>query len=598
MVISYLRFSTAEQVKGDSTRRQLDMSEKYAADRGWEINSNLSDKGVSAFRGSNATTGALSKLLKLVEEKRIPRGSVLLVESLDRLSRNDIEEALELFMSLTRSGLRIITLADGHEYSKGQIKLHDLMYSLMVMSRAHEESATKSHRIGAAWKAKRARISKEPLTAMLPAWLKLQDDKIVIDDQKVKIVQRIFAMIVEGRSISYALKTLNAAGVVIGTRRDYWVRSYVAKILHNRAVIGEFQPHRIIHKDGKRTRVPDGEPIKGYFPAIISENDFYAVQATLKSRTKHTGPSSTFTNLFKGLLFDSDDKSPLQVRSKGSRSYASAACIAGRSSHGCIGFPVTAFEAAFLARVSEKTSLDLKDDRAAELNQELRGVLGNLQTVNKRIADINRVLSDADNDQSPTALIPVLSKLDAQQKALTEKHEAIQQQLAAAQMGSPREAAETIAKLLKGSMTGSMNGAARFELQQAIAQLAERIDCHIDRDGPLTSCDVRATLKNKSVISYTATLKNRCPSEVLITDDGGCKTYIQVAIDGEKPASLSMYTESKIKELWQNAVRPAEIAEQCEVSLTQVYRIAGKLPRLKKFKPANRWDAKQLEKAK
>lgn len=594
MVISYLRFSTAEQVKGDSTRRQLDMSEKYAADRGWEINSNLSDKGISAFRGSNATTGALSKLLKLVEEKRIPRGSVLLVESLDRLSRNDIEEALELFMSLTRSGLRIITLADGHEYSKGQIKLHDLMYSLMVMSRAHEESATKSHRIGAAWKAKRARISKEPLTSMVPAWLEVKDDKIVLNDQKAKIVQRIFAMIVEGRSINYALKTLNAAGVVIGTRRDYWVRSYIAKILHNRAVIGEFQPHRIAHQEGRRTRIPDGEPIKGYFPAIVSEKDFYAVQATLKGRTKHTGPSSAFTNLFKGLLFDADDKSPLQTRTKEVRSYASAASIAGRSSHSCIGFPVTAFEAAFLARVSEKTSLDLKDNRAAELNQELRGIVGNLQTVNKRIADINRVLSDADSDQSPTALIPVLSKLDGQRKELTEKHESIQQQLAAAQMGSPREAVEQIGKLLKASMAGPENKAERFELQQAIAQLVERIDCHIERDGPLTSCEVRAALKNKSVITYTATLKNRCASEVLITDDEGSKTYVQVAIGGEKPASLSMYTELKIKELWQAAIRPVEIAKQCGVSVTQVYRIAGKLPRLKKFKPANRWDSNKL----
>src|SRR5262249_25417822 len=117
LIISYLRFSRAEQIKGDSTRRQLDMSERYAAERGWEIDKSLSDKGVSAFRGANATSGALSKLLDLVKSKRIPKGSVLLVESLDRLSRSQITEALELFMSLIRAGLRIVTLTDGHEYA-------------------------------------------------------------------------------------------------------------------------------------------------------------------------------------------------------------------------------------------------------------------------------------------------------------------------------------------------------------------------------------------------------------------------------------------------------------------------------------------------
>src|ERR1700689_4350401 len=64
MVISYLRFSRPEQLKGDSTRRQLDLSQRYAKERGWQIDKNLSDRGVSAFRGANAASGSLSKLLE------------------------------------------------------------------------------------------------------------------------------------------------------------------------------------------------------------------------------------------------------------------------------------------------------------------------------------------------------------------------------------------------------------------------------------------------------------------------------------------------------------------------------------------------------
>ena len=44
------------------------------------------DLGVSAFRSKNSKTGALRAFLKAVEEGDIPRGSFLLVESLDRLT--------------------------------------------------------------------------------------------------------------------------------------------------------------------------------------------------------------------------------------------------------------------------------------------------------------------------------------------------------------------------------------------------------------------------------------------------------------------------------------------------------------------------------
>ncbi len=46
----------------------------------------LEDIGVSAFNGKNATDGVLSIFLKHLESGNIEKDSVLLVESLDRLS--------------------------------------------------------------------------------------------------------------------------------------------------------------------------------------------------------------------------------------------------------------------------------------------------------------------------------------------------------------------------------------------------------------------------------------------------------------------------------------------------------------------------------
>jgi DNA invertase Pin-like site-specific DNA recombinase len=82
---SYIRFSSTEQLKGDSLRRQTELSVNYANVHGLILDTklNLRDLGISAFDKSNLTKGALGYFLKLVEDGLIPRGSYLLVESLD-----------------------------------------------------------------------------------------------------------------------------------------------------------------------------------------------------------------------------------------------------------------------------------------------------------------------------------------------------------------------------------------------------------------------------------------------------------------------------------------------------------------------------------
>jgi Resolvase, N terminal domain len=83
---SYIRFSTPQQAKGDSHRRQADKAARYAAEHGLVLDAelNLTDLGVSAYRGKNAKTGALGVFLRAVEDGTVPRGSFLLIENIDR----------------------------------------------------------------------------------------------------------------------------------------------------------------------------------------------------------------------------------------------------------------------------------------------------------------------------------------------------------------------------------------------------------------------------------------------------------------------------------------------------------------------------------
>lgn len=93
---SYTRFSTPEQGQGDSLRRQTAAAREYATKNQLDLDEELTfhDPGMSAYRGRNAETGALGTFLEAVRDKIIPLGSYLLVESLDRISRQTVRLAM------------------------------------------------------------------------------------------------------------------------------------------------------------------------------------------------------------------------------------------------------------------------------------------------------------------------------------------------------------------------------------------------------------------------------------------------------------------------------------------------------------------------
>src|SRR5215813_239734 len=95
---SYIRFSTPEQSKGDSLRRQTEAAADWCRRHKVRLDTGttLHDLGKSAYTGQhrkNPDRHALAGFLKLVEGGKIPRGSHLIVEALDRLTREDIQPA-------------------------------------------------------------------------------------------------------------------------------------------------------------------------------------------------------------------------------------------------------------------------------------------------------------------------------------------------------------------------------------------------------------------------------------------------------------------------------------------------------------------------
>jgi len=336
---SYIRMSTERQLKGDSLRRQAEASRLYAQSQGLELDEefSLKDLGVSAFRGANLREGALGKFLDAVKKGAIERGSYLLVESFDRLSRENLDNALSLFLDITKNGINLVTLADGKLYEAGKTEFSALIYSIVVMSRAHEESLMKSQRLSAAWSAKRGRIRAQKLTAQAPKWLRLSADKSTfeIDEKRAQIVRQVFDHCIKGMG-NYAIVTkLNRDGVPPFGRGRGWQTSSINKLLTTRAVLGEFQPKRM--QDG--IAVPEGDPISDYFPSIVDEGVFLRAQAARALR--RVGGSGRkgrqFANLFSGIARCGYCGSSMHYVNKGSgpKGGTYLVCNSARRRSGC-----------------------------------------------------------------------------------------------------------------------------------------------------------------------------------------------------------------------------------------------------------------------
>jgi DNA invertase Pin-like site-specific DNA recombinase len=475
---SYIRMSTDAQLQGDSYRRQAELSATYARDHGLTLMEGfkLEDIGVSAYRGDNLKHGALGKFVDAVKNKKIPKGSYLLIESLDRLSRASLNEALELFLGIINSGVNIVTVADGQRYTTGQANnTQQILMSIFIMARANEESDTKSRRLGEAWKQKRKKIASVKLTARCPAWLRLSKDKSKFEeiDDKVSAVKSIFAEAARGKGSYLITKHLNASKAPTLTGARIWSESYVTKILKNRAVLGEFQPHVI--KKGKRE--PEGEIDYNYFPRIITEEQFLVVSHGRRTRAISSGGrrGGNQTNLFTHMTECRSCGSPFRYINKGIGEGQYLQCLASFNGEGCSSkmWRYSDFETTFLTFVRE---LDLRSvfttTKDIEMEERLTVSLRiNAERITNHEEAIGNLIRHVAEHTNQKALI--YGEIERRQAEI-EKHqseiEAVEQQLKATKRSdiSEEEIAAYIADVRKP-------GADRVSLSNKLRQIVSKI---------------------------------------------------------------------------------------------------------------------------
>lgn len=277
LVYSYLRFSDPKQSTGSSTDRQLAYAEKWASEHGLQLDSSLTlrDEGLSAYHQQHIKSGALGVFLRAVEDGRVPHGSVLIVEGLDRLSRAEPIQAQAQLAQIVNAGITVVTASDGKAYSRTRLKENpmDLVYSLLVMIRAHEESDTKSKRVKASirrlcegWQngTYRGRVRQ----GHDPEWIKETEAGWEIDPERAAAVRRAVELYVQGHGGKGIVQRLDAEGLRLYSTTPVNVTTQVYRIIKMPQLAG-IKP---VSLDGEEYQLKD------YYPAVLSADEWTELQ--------------------------------------------------------------------------------------------------------------------------------------------------------------------------------------------------------------------------------------------------------------------------------------------------------------------------------
>jgi len=244
----------------------------------------LRDEGLSAFHQRHIKQGALGVFLQAVDEARIPAGSVLVVEGLDRLSRAEPIQAQAQLAQIINAGITVVTASDGREYNREGLKAQpmDLVYSLLVMIRAHEESDTKSKRVKASikrlcdgWVAGHYRGLIR--NGSDPRWVRLVDGHWELIPERAEVVRFAIDKYREGYGADRAHALMQERG---------FDTSYLG--------ISPQQIYRLIKlvplKGAKQISV-DGEDflLKDYYPRLLSDVEFDELQLLRGQRSRRRG---------------------------------------------------------------------------------------------------------------------------------------------------------------------------------------------------------------------------------------------------------------------------------------------------------------------
>lgn len=440
---SYRRFSDkSKQSNGDSMRRQMALTLAWCDRNNVELaDLTYKDGGKSAFHGhhlEDPELGGLAAFLKALEQEAspIPKGSYLIIESLDRLSRDNVTDALELLLRICRH-VHVVQLLPHEIVYQKPVDPMKLIMAVMELSRGNSESATKSVRIRQCWE--RAKERGEQIPGRVPEWVSRDGKVYRLIPEAEEAVRVIFSLARDGYTPMGIVRKLVSRGIPSFGRSGDWNTTYIRKVLSSPVAYGR---HPTI-KD---------------FPAAVTEAEFFAAQAARPVRKQGERGGEKRVYLFNRLIRSAATGERYHVHSHSTKQvFVPESYKKGRSVK--VSFPVKEFETAILRHLRE-VSLQVVPDDSGEKVLVLEGRKTVIET---KLVELEAALEEGD-------VLAVSRLLRRKQEEL----EAVEAELAKARQeaSSPaREAWRTCRELAATSLDEGQ----RVRLRAAIARVVSRI---------------------------------------------------------------------------------------------------------------------------
>lgn len=620
----YARFSSKGQKDGTSIERQQEYAAEYVAQHP-ELGLTLvdvktyEDLGVNAFRGRNAQAGALNRFIGHVRDGTVESGSWLLIEDFSRLSRAGIGFTHDLIKTLNELGITIVLVRHGLTYQPGDLVNNELAWVQLVFGAkgAHGESDRKSDHLKRS-RALRRQAQRDGLKktgGRHPAWLELKENPAPEENpyrevpEKVAVVREIFNLAEAGMhrtaiwkhvhgddageqkelvNQSAIAKHLNSNGTSSfdAARRhggyQGWKQSQIRHILTSRTVLGEFQPGMYKYDgSGARHWIPEGPPIKGFYPIIIEESQFNTVQKRLsenKATNLRNAKKGGVANLFAGLLRCAICDGNISIGSGGSgnKKVHTRYCVCDNGRRKMRGVPCDSsswrLEQVEALILQHMKGVNFRDcvERAANGpgHKSKRAQLGREKAdLESRISDLNQRLEQLTlnmlHPQNPASMKERMRGMYAEHEqelgTLADKLEDVRQREDA--LTRSRATPKTIKKIIDelDSLPDDQKELARLALSEQIRYVVRNIYLEIDRN-----VRIRAALKE------TGMPANRV--EEIIEQRGRTQHY-QKGVSGkvdDREKSITMhFMDNEVRVVFENGVMRAEALGELTLAMLE-----------------------------
>ena len=432
--LSYGRVSSERQLSGQGLRRQRDGNYAWIGkhpELHIRIDGVMEDRARSAWKGDHVLKddAALGKIVEMVKSGELRPPFMLIVEALDRLSRENPWLAQERLAGLVNRGVLVATTKDDKIYHRNS-DMADLILSIVYMAGAHAESESKSQRVHETKliHVQNAMTTKQVIHQNCKGWLRVPDKisptnrlsrKYERIEEHCATVQTIFELGLHHGS-AYITAWLIANKVKPFGRTDRWSIRTVKQILRSRAPLG--------HLESKHGIIEDN------YPRVISDELWLQVQAAQDAR-RDAGRKSAWrseqVNLLAGLGVCESCGGKLRLVQPGTGKHWYYGCHNRAVLHTCANssrYRRDIIEDALL----HKFGLGWLETQPGKVTVNIPALQAELTKLREREQRLAKKLQELDNDQMFDTIMTQLRELRGLVNDAATKLNAAQQQAAVA----------------------------------------------------------------------------------------------------------------------------------------------------------------------